>query len=290
MSLYAQHFFTDLLDLPVHERRVVGNTCYAVIAPDSPLRLRIDIAETVRVRECGGLRLTVLHPDRGALDHAYVSFAEHGTFAVRDARIGRRPGQDGYGVIRDWHHDGTSPWTGAAVIPLSRAIQDYLAFWTPEPAATGSAESARRRLARLDTDPEPARGCWLTDVDFLARLHRATPIWLDIVDSGLDDDIPLAEALTGSEHATQLLDIPAEFGVLIEAEAAARIVHAAGLPAGALHTTVAQGLSSIATMPIEDQHRLVRAAARTRAADAPAHLPGQTRPVPPPQPSSARTR
>jgi hypothetical protein len=115
---------------------------------------------------------------------------------------------------------------------------------------------------------------------------------LDIVDSVLDDGLPLTQALTGSrEQAAQLLDVPPAFGLLIEAEAAARIVHAAGLPAGTLRgASVAQGLSHIATLPIEDQHHLVRAAARGTTIDAPAHLPGQTRPPLLPQPSPARTR
>ncbi|WP_406463389.1 hypothetical protein OH768_47985 [Streptomyces sp. NBC_01622] len=292
MSLHAQHFFTDLLALPVHERRVIGDACYAVLSPDSPLRLRIEFAQTIRHREYGGLRLSILHPDRGALDHAYLSFADHGTFAVRDARLGRQPGHDGYGVVRDWHDDDSSPWTGAAVRALSHAVQDYLKVWTPEPSPTSSADSGQRRPTRVDTDPEPARGCWLTDADFLTRLHQATLLWLDIVNDVLDDDFHLPEALTESrEHAAQLLNIPPAFGLLIEAEAAARIVHAAGLPAGALRgTSIAQGLSHIATLPIEDQHHLVRAAIRSNAIDPPVHLPGQSRPAPPPHPSPARTR
>ncbi|MEV7731632.1 hypothetical protein AB0O75_05860 [Streptomyces sp. NPDC088921] len=292
MSLHAQHFFTDLLDLPVHERRVIGDACYAVVSPDSPLRLRIEFAQTIREREYGGLRLSILHPDRGALDHAYLSFADHGTFAVRDARLGKQPGHDGYGVVRDWHHNDTSPWIGAAVIPLSQSIQDYLEVWTPEPSPTSNADQARRRPAQLDTDPEPPRGCWLTDADFLTRLHHATPLWLGIVDSVLDDGLPITQALTGSrEHAAQLLNIPPAFGLLIEAEAAARIVHAAGLPAGTLRgASVAQGLSHIVTLPIEDQHHLVQTAARGTTIDAPAHLPGQTCPPLLPQPSLARTR
>lgn len=292
MSLHAQHFFTDLLDLPVHERRVIGDACYAVISPDSPLRLRIEFAQTIRDREYGGLRLSILHPDRGALDHAYLPFVDHGTFAVRDARLGKQPGHDGYGVVRDWHHDDTSPWIGAAVTPLSHAIQDYLKVWTPEPSPLSSADSAQRRPAQLDTGPEPSRGCWLTDADFLTRLHQATLVWLDIVDSVLDDGLPLTQALTGSrERAAQLLNIPPAFGLLIEAEAAARIVQAAGLPAGTLRgASVAQGLSHIATLPIEDQHDLVQTAARGTTIDAPVHLPGQTRPPLLPQPSPTRTR
>lgn len=292
MSLHAQHFFTDLLALPVHQRRVVGDTCYAVISPDSPLRLRIEFAQTIREREYSGLRLSILHPDHGALDHAYLSFADHGTFAVRDSRRGKRLGHDGYGVIRDWHLDDTSPWIGAAVIPLSHAIQDYLKIWTPEPSPASSADRAQRRPAHVDTEPEPARGCWLTDADFLTRLHRATPLWLDIVADVLDDDVGLPEALTrSSEHVAQLLGIPPAFGLLIEAEAAARIVRAAGLSAGALRgVSVAQGLSHIATLPIEDQHHLVQTAARGKETDAPAHRPGPSRPPLLPQPSPARSR
>ena len=175
MALYAQHFFTDLLDLPVHERRVIGDACYAVLSPDSPLRLRIEFAQTIREREYGGLRLSILHPDRGVLDHAYLSFADHGTFAVRDARLGKQPGHDGYGVVRDWHHDDTSPWIGAAVTPLSHAVQEYLKIWAPQPAPTSSADSAQRRPAQLGADPEPAQGAGSpmpTSIPASTRRHR----------------------------------------------------------------------------------------------------------------------
>ncbi|MGW0948929.1 hypothetical protein ACWD4O_41110 [Streptomyces sp. NPDC002623] len=122
-----------------------------------------------------------------------------------------------------------------------------------------------------DTDPAPARGCWLTDADFLTRLHRATPLWLDIVDSVLDDGFPLAEALTGNrDHAAQLLGIPPAFGLLIEAEAAAQIVRAAGLPVGSpFGPTLAAGLDYIAGLPAEQQQQLVKAAVRRCAFTSP---------------------
>ncbi|MEU6148025.1 hypothetical protein ABZ848_47790 [Streptomyces sp. NPDC047081] len=280
MSLHAQHFFTELLALPVHERHVIGDDCYAVISPDSPLRLRIEFARTIRDREYGGLRLSILHPDRGVLDHAYLSFADHGTFAVRDARIGRQAGHDGYGVFRDWHDDDTSPWIGASLTPLSQAIQDYLNVWVPGPAPTTTAVIERDRSIPHDTDAASARGCWLTDADFLARLRRATQLWLDIVDSILDDDLPLTEALTESrDHAAQLLGIPPAFGLLIEAEAAAQIVQAAGLPAGSpFGPALAAGIDHVATLPAEQQHHVVKTASRRCATATPA--PGTAIAVP----------
>ncbi|MEU9387846.1 hypothetical protein AB0D38_46070 [Streptomyces sp. NPDC048279] len=287
MSLHAQHFFTELLDLPVHERRVIGDACYAVISPDSPLRLRIEFAQTIRHREYGGLRLSILHPDQGVLDNAYLSFADHSTFTVRDSRIGRQPGHDGYGVIRDWHHDDTSPWIGAALTPLSHAIQDYLNVWVPGLASTTTAVAERDRSVQHDTDPAPARGCWLTDADFLTRLHRATPLWLDIVDSVLNDDFPLTEALTGTrDHAAQLLGIPPAFGLLIEAEAAAQIVQAAGLPVGSpFGPALAAGIDHIAGLPAEQQQQLVKAAARRCALTTP--VPASLRPaIAPPRSSN----
>jgi hypothetical protein len=287
LSLHAQQFFTDLLALPLHERRVVGDACYAVISPNSPLRLRIEFSQTIREREYGGLRLSILHPDQGILDRAYLSFADHGTFTVRDTRLGRKPGHDGYGVIRDGHHDDTSPWIGAAVTPLSHAIQDYLSIWVPEPAPD-TAEAVRERSAQHDVTPAPARGCWLTDSDFLARLHHATPVWLDIVDSVLDDDFPLTEALTGTgDHAAQLLGIPAAFGLLIEAEAAAQIVQAAGLPVGSpFGPALAAGLDHIAGLPSDQQQQFVKAAARRCSSTIPGSRANVHSAIAPPQPGS----
>ncbi len=108
---------------------------------NSALRLRIDFAPTIRHGEYDGFRLRVIHPDQGVLDTAILSFADHGTFARRDAARDLVAGQDGYAVIRDWHARSSQPlWHGADGTGLRTAIERYACFWIPPlPAASRSA-------------------------------------------------------------------------------------------------------------------------------------------------------
>lgn len=117
---------------------------------------------------------------------------------------------------------------------------------------------------------------------------------LDMVEGVLDDDFTLTDAIYGARHhAADMLDIPAEYGILVEAEAAAQIVEAAGLPAGSLFgPAIARSLARIETQPVEDQQQLVRAAARRYAITAPSRPSARPRRVPAPAPvqTPRRTR
>ncbi|MFJ9033659.1 hypothetical protein ACIRQP_35180 [Streptomyces sp. NPDC102274] len=139
--------------------------------------------------------------------------------------------------------------------------------------------------------PAGPDGFWLTDTAFLARLHTATLALIDIADNVMEDDFTLTEALAGARHqATDLLGIPIDYGLLAEAEAAAQIVAAAGLPAGSpFAPAVAHGLARIDAMPVERQQQLVRAAGRRFALTAPPH-PRPTPPASPPKSKPGRSR
>ncbi|MCY0940210.1 MULTISPECIES: hypothetical protein [Streptomyces] len=105
------------------------------------MRIRIDFQSTIRHREYDGLRLAVLHPDRGVLDTVSLSFADHQTFARRDAERGIGPGWDGYARIRDWHENGPPPWNGADLTGLRYAITHYTQVWVPAQAPEHSRPS-----------------------------------------------------------------------------------------------------------------------------------------------------
>ncbi|MFD7862204.1 hypothetical protein [Streptomyces sp. NPDC059783] len=150
MALHAQQFFDDVLELPFHQYAVVGDALYAAPQPDTPLRLRIDFAPTIRRDEYDGLRLRVIHPDQGVLDTAILRFADHGTFERRDAARGLSAGRDGYAVIRDWHRSGLA-WHGADGTGLRTAIEQYAHLWFPPPTTS---QPARRPVTR----PTPIAG------------------------------------------------------------------------------------------------------------------------------------
>ncbi|MCG7207336.1 hypothetical protein [Streptomyces arenae] len=87
-----------------------------------------------------------------------------------------------------------------------------------------------------------------------------------------------------------MLGVPSTYGILVEAEAAAQIVQAAGLDAGSpFGLSIAQGLAGIARLPVEQQQRLVRAAARRYAITAPSRSANGP-PTSPPRPAPGRSR
>lgn len=131
MALFAEQFFADHLTLPFPQATVVGDTYYAAPSPNLPLRLCIGFAPTLCAGEYDGLRLQVIHLEHGPLDTVALSFAGHGAFDVRDRRQGRKPGQDRYGVFRDWHDLETPPWLGIGVAGLRTAISQYVRVWFP---------------------------------------------------------------------------------------------------------------------------------------------------------------
>ncbi|MGW0995375.1 hypothetical protein ACWD5V_19120 [Streptomyces sp. NPDC002523] len=152
MALHAQQFFDDVLELPLYQYAVVGDALYAAPQPNSPLRLRIDFAPTIRHGEYDGLRLSVVHPEQGVLDTVILRFADHGTFARRDTARDLVPGRDGYAVIRDWYaRSSRPPWHGADGTGLCTAIEQYAHFWFPPPAAS-------RLAARPLAQPTPTTG------------------------------------------------------------------------------------------------------------------------------------
>jgi hypothetical protein len=156
-------------------------------------------------------------------------------------------------------------------------------------------QSEATRTAELQSGTPPGpQGPWLADPDFSARLHSATLTLLDLVEDVMYDDFTLTEAIDGFRyHAASLLNIPDQYGILVEAEAAAQIIQAAGLPAAPpFGPTIAQGLARIETLPIEDQEKLVRAAARRYTTTAPSRRPARTHQAPaaPPVQPPRRTR
>ncbi|MFJ7969439.1 hypothetical protein [Streptomyces sp. NPDC096324] len=130
MSLQAHEFFAELC-LPFHDSTVVGNTYYAAPVPGTPLRLRIDFSRTIYADTYGGLRLAVVHPDRGEIDVVALSFMDHGTFHRRDEAHNTNPNTSRYGTFGKYHSPGRPPWDGAVTTGLRDAIEQYTAVWFP---------------------------------------------------------------------------------------------------------------------------------------------------------------
>ncbi|MFF7439005.1 hypothetical protein [Streptomyces sp. NPDC008122] len=144
MPLFAEQFFDDHLTLPYPEGTVVGDSYYARPNPDLPLRLRISFTDTRMHQRYDGLRLQIVHLDRGVIDAQWLSFAEHAAFAARDKRLGTRPQEGNYGTFTDWRHADTPPWQGIGTAGLRKAIDRYVQLWFPgaPPVRTGPNTSA----------------------------------------------------------------------------------------------------------------------------------------------------
>ncbi|MFJ4338647.1 hypothetical protein [Streptomyces sp. NPDC088915] len=144
MPLFAEQFFDDHLTLPYPEAAVVGDTYYARPAPDLPLRLRISFTDTRMHQRYDGLRLEVVHLERGLIDAQWLSFADHHAFAARDKRLGTRPGEGSHATFTDWGHADVPPWQGIGAAGLRKAIDRYVQLWFPgaPPVRTGSKPSA----------------------------------------------------------------------------------------------------------------------------------------------------
>ncbi|MFI0961390.1 hypothetical protein ACH4S8_08290 [Streptomyces sp. NPDC021080] len=151
MSLQAPEFFAELC-LPFHDSTVVGNTYYAAPVPGTLLRLRIDFSRTIYADTYGGLRLAVVHPDRGEIDVVAISFVDHGTFHRRDEAHNTNPNTSRYGTFGKYHRPGQPPWDGAVTTGLRDAIEQYTTVWFPD-AWTASASS---RMAGRTPHTSPA--------------------------------------------------------------------------------------------------------------------------------------
>ncbi|WP_338676782.1 hypothetical protein V1460_30300 [Streptomyces sp. SCSIO 30461] len=158
MSLHAPEFFAELC-LPFTESTVVGNTYYATPNHGGVLRLRIDFTETIHAYTYGGIRLTVVHSDRGNLDAVALSFADHGTFHRRDEAQNTSRNSSGYATFTTRYcRPGELPWQGAVVTGLRDAIEQYTAVWFPGAwNAAAPARSAGRTASQAPAPPATQR-------------------------------------------------------------------------------------------------------------------------------------
>ncbi|MFJ7589508.1 hypothetical protein ACIQZO_19430 [Streptomyces sp. NPDC097617] len=276
MPLHAKEFF-DSLELPFPFGTVVGDVYYAT-PTGSQIRLRIEFARTIMDRQYDGLRLTLVHTERGNLDTVHLRFSEHGTFMRRDAERGPGAGQ---GVIRDWHKDGPPPWAGAELTGLRTGIVDFVQVTWPAlitPAGFAEREPwAERWHEEL----------WATDTTMLTRLHEATDTVLALVDGGTYDDMPITDSLCNARYYVRdMLGLRLDQAMLAEAEA---VVQLTGRPLG---PETAAALTRIAGLPMDQQHRIAMAALRRHAATptAPTTSTPPARSVPGPAQTPVRSR
>ncbi|MER5758902.1 hypothetical protein [Streptomyces sp. NPDC002082] len=143
MSLQPRWFFDQELALNLPGGTVIGQSYYATPSPRSPLRLRVDFHPTLRHGEYGGLRVRILHEDKGAIDDVVLSFVDHRTFQSRDQSAGSYPGLSGHGVFTDYNTATGGPgWSGGDWTPLREAITHYADLWFPPKRIRGAARSA----------------------------------------------------------------------------------------------------------------------------------------------------
>ncbi|WP_244452105.1 hypothetical protein [Streptomyces seoulensis] len=154
MSLYAPEFFAELC-LPFADGTVVGNTYFATPA-DTSLRMRIDFTRTIYADTYGGLRVAIVHPDRGEIDAVALSFLDHQTFHRRDEAANTRPDTHGYGTFDKYHRPGRPPWDGAVLTGLRDAIEQYTAVWFPGAWTASVPARAAGRTALRAAVPPPA--------------------------------------------------------------------------------------------------------------------------------------
>lgn len=150
MSLQAAEFFAELC-LPFDDT-VVGNTYFAA-PPGTSVRLRIDFTSTMHADTYGGLRLSIVHPERGEIDAVALSFADHGTFHRRDEATNTRPRTRRYGTFDTYHRPGRPPWDGAVTTGLRDAIEKYTNIWFP--GAWTPAPHGRTASPDLQSAPVP---------------------------------------------------------------------------------------------------------------------------------------
>ncbi|MGW7303950.1 hypothetical protein ACWGI1_00040 [Streptomyces sp. NPDC054835] len=150
MPLFAEEFFSNHLTLPYVDAAVVGDTYYARPDPDLPLRLRIDFADTKMHQRYDGLRMQVVHLERGRIDAQFLSFADYGAFAARDARMDWRPGNGLHGTFSVGRSTQTPEWQGINVTHLRTAIDRYIQVWFPgaPPARTAPQTSVPLAMPR----------------------------------------------------------------------------------------------------------------------------------------------
>ncbi|WP_435608554.1 hypothetical protein [Streptomyces sp. C10-9-1] len=156
MSLQAPEFFAELC-LPFPDSTVVGNTYYATPVTGTPLRLRISFAGSIYADTFGGLRLAVVHADRGEIDAVALDFVDHGTFHRRDEAHNTTVNSKQYGRFSVSRRPGKPPWEGAVTTGLRDAIEQYTAVWFPGAWAASTPRRTTGRTAHKTTAPSAAR-------------------------------------------------------------------------------------------------------------------------------------
>ncbi|MEU3963249.1 hypothetical protein AB0F42_26140 [Streptomyces buecherae] len=156
MSLQASEFFAELR-LPFRYHTVVGTTYFAAPTPGSPLRLRIDFNPTIYADTYGGLRVALVHSDRGQLDAVTLNFVDHGTFHRRDEATAVRPNTKRYGTFDKYHRPGQPPWEGAITTGLREAIEKYTNTWFPGAWTAASPTRTTGRTLPAAPTPPPTR-------------------------------------------------------------------------------------------------------------------------------------
>lgn len=114
MSPQASEFFAELC-LPFRDSTVVGDTYYVTPVPGGPLRLRVGFTGSINRDTYGGLRLAIVHLDRGEIDAVAPSFMNHGTFHRRDEAHNTSANTKQYGTFDTYNRPGRPPWEGAGL-------------------------------------------------------------------------------------------------------------------------------------------------------------------------------
>ncbi|AZS75685.1 hypothetical protein DDE74_36590 [Streptomyces lydicus] len=155
MSLQARQFFAELC-LPFTDSTVVGNT-YATPIAGAALRLRISFTEMIHANTYGGLRVAVVHADRGEIDAVALNFVDHGTFHRRDEAQNTPRNSREYGTFNTYHRRGQPPWEGAVVTDLRDAVEQYTGVWFPDAWKTPTPFRVAGRTAQKAPAPTVSR-------------------------------------------------------------------------------------------------------------------------------------
>ncbi|MFJ6017292.1 hypothetical protein [Streptomyces sp. NPDC092952] len=155
MSLRAPEFFAELR-LPFPSGTTVGSTYYATPIAGAPLRLQISFTGTRYRNTYGGLRLAVVHSDRGEIDAVALSFADHGTFS-HEGPTRQRNQLDTFNITLAT--PGQPSWEGADTTGLRDAIERYTSIWFPGAwTAKAPGRSAGRTALKAAAPPAPHSG------------------------------------------------------------------------------------------------------------------------------------
>ncbi|MCX5395608.1 hypothetical protein OHA55_01125 [Streptomyces sp. NBC_00102] len=155
MPLYAAEFFAEL-HLPFPNGTTVGSAYYATPIAESPLRLMIEFTDTQYRNAYGGLRLTVMHMERGRIDAVALSFADHGTFHRRQGQLHGRNMPDTFNI--NFGGPGKPSWEGADFTGLRDAIERYTGIWFPGAWAASAPSRIASRSAHTVPAPPTTHG------------------------------------------------------------------------------------------------------------------------------------